>query len=104
MWTSVLAIGAGAALGALLRWLLGLWLNALLPALPKAWANGAVKGLRARGGYEVDLDWQAGNLTSATLRNVSGDGLCKVRLGGKVVELKVPRGKARKLDENLAIK
>ena len=34
MWTSVLAIGAGAALGALLRWLLGLWLNALLPALP----------------------------------------------------------------------
>ena len=77
---------------------------ALLPALPKSWANGAVKGLRARGGYEVDLDWQAGNLTSATLRNVSGDGLCKVRLGGKVVELKVPRGKARKLDENLAIK
>lgn len=34
MWTSVLAIGAGAALGAVLRWLLGLWLNALLPAIP----------------------------------------------------------------------
>lgn len=34
MWISVLAISVGAALGALLRWLLGLWLNALLPALP----------------------------------------------------------------------
>jgi CrcB protein len=34
MWTSVLAISIGAALGALLRWLLGLWLNALLPAIP----------------------------------------------------------------------
>ena len=34
MWSSVLAIGIGAALGAVLRWGLGLWLNALLPALP----------------------------------------------------------------------
>ena len=34
MWTSVLAIGIGAALGAVLRWGLGLWLNALLPAIP----------------------------------------------------------------------
>jgi CrcB protein len=34
MWTSVLAIGIGAALGALLRWGLGVWLNGLLPALP----------------------------------------------------------------------
>lgn len=34
MWTSVLAISIGAALGALMRWLLGLWLNALLPAIP----------------------------------------------------------------------
>ncbi|MBZ9560419.1 MULTISPECIES: fluoride efflux transporter CrcB [Modicisalibacter] len=34
MWTSVVAIGAGAAIGANLRWLLGLWLNALFPSLP----------------------------------------------------------------------
>ncbi len=34
MWLSVLAIGAGAALGANLRWLLSIWLNALFPALP----------------------------------------------------------------------
>ncbi len=34
MWTSVLAISAGAALGALSRWLLGLWLNGLFPTVP----------------------------------------------------------------------
>lgn len=34
MWTSVLAIGIGAALGAVLRWGLSVWLNALLPNLP----------------------------------------------------------------------
>ncbi|WP_342595526.1 fluoride efflux transporter CrcB [Salinicola lusitanus] len=34
MWLSVLSIGAGAAIGANLRWLLGVWLNALFPAIP----------------------------------------------------------------------
>lgn len=44
----------------------------LLPALPTAWPSGAVRGLRARGGFEVDLRWHAGRLTGFVLRAPHG--------------------------------
>jgi alpha-L-fucosidase 2 len=69
----------------------------LLPALPKEWPAGRVAGLRVRGGYQVDLAWNEGSLVSATIKNVSGDGSCRVRLGSSVVELTIAKGKTKVL-------
>lgn len=53
----------------------------LLPALPEAWKNGYVKGLKARGGFEVDLEWDEGKLLKAAIK-ASADGECIVSYKG----------------------
>jgi alpha-L-fucosidase 2 len=72
----------------------------LLPALPKAWPDGHFKGLRARGGYEVDCDWNGGQLTRAIIRS-RGASTCTLRYGNKTVALTFKAGKEMRLDGGL---
>jgi alpha-L-fucosidase 2 len=69
----------------------------LLPALPSAWSDGSVTGLRARGRCRVDLSWQAGRLVAATL--TGGVASTRVvRLGDRVVEVGLKPGRTVRLE------
>ena len=50
----------------------------LLPALPQEWEEGKVKGLRARGGFRVDMEWQDNQLTVVTI-TANSSGICRIR-------------------------
>jgi alpha-L-fucosidase 2 len=69
----------------------------LLPALPEAWAEGSVRGLRARGGFEVSMRWSGGKLTGATVLSQLG-GPCAVRYGGKTVTMRTSPGRTYPVD------
>jgi alpha-L-fucosidase 2 len=75
----------------------------LLPALPGAWREGEVRGLRARGGFEVGIAWKNGRLTSATIRSNSGEP-CTVICQGKTVPLTIGAGASVILNADLDAK
>ncbi len=59
----------------------------LLPALPSAWTTGHIYGIMARGGFQVDIDWENGKLKQARIISKLGNPL-KLSYQGKMVEMK----------------
>ena len=75
----------------------------LLPALPSQWANGSVKGIRARGGFEIDsMAWKGGKLTYVAIKSLVGSTLNVTSGSNKFSTSTVP-GKVYEFDGNLKI-
>lgn len=72
----------------------------LLPALPEAWPSGAVTGLRARGGFELDMQWSDRKLTRVELRSKLGSPL-RLRYGSQAIDLKTDAGATYRFDGTL---
>jgi alpha-L-fucosidase 2 len=68
----------------------------LLPALPKAWPRGRVTGLRARGGFQLDVQWSDSKLTDVSI-HAGAAGPCKIRYGSKHVVIETRRGESYNL-------
>ncbi len=71
----------------------------ILPALPSVWPTGFIKGLCARGGFEVDLEWEDGKLLTAEIQSKAGS-RCFVQYKDLSIELETKKGSVHKLNTN----
>ena len=69
----------------------------LLPALPSAWPKGFIHGLCARGGFELDINWENGKLSKVSVLSKLGN-KCIIRYGEKVITLPTEKGKTYVFD------
>jgi alpha-L-fucosidase 2 len=66
----------------------------LLPALPSAWPDGSIHGIRARGGFTVDLDWKNGKLAKARITSTGGTH-GRLRIHGKEMDFFLSEGESK---------
>ncbi|RPI23403.1 MAG: glycoside hydrolase family 95 protein [Acidobacteria bacterium] len=69
----------------------------LLPALPKNWPDGRVTGLKARGGFELDIEWKSGRLVKARVLSLLGKP-ATLRYGSETRQVKLAKGKEYQWD------
>lgn len=72
----------------------------ILPALPTHWKSGSVKGLRARGGFVVDIAWAEGKLSELRIESLLGNP-CKVMYSRLIAEPSIAKGEELVLNEEL---
>ena len=72
----------------------------MLPALPKAWPNGKVTGLRARGGFTVDIEWKDGKVVNYRITSPEL-GTVKVRVNGETQTIQAEKPSYDTRSENL---
>jgi len=75
----------------------------LLSALPPSWSVGSVKGLRARGGFELSMQWEDGTLTEVTVLSTNGNE-CILRYKDKTVKFETRKGNTYSFDDMLKLK
>ena len=68
----------------------------LLPALPDAWKDGSIRGVCAKGNFEIDMIWKDGLLQEATLLSKAGEN-CTVKYAGKTISFKTAKGRSYQL-------
>jgi alpha-L-fucosidase 2 len=63
----------------------------LLPALPKEWPEGSIKGVRARGGFEIDMEWQNSKPVTVNVKSLSGK-KSRIIFGDMVNDIDLSKG------------